>query len=74
MVKEIKKANKEIPVEYVYKAHTKVISLDDDSLNVPFNRVLGKVLKCVNVKEVVENIKKESKYIVDIPVEFKKQI
>ena len=61
------------PGEYVYETYTKTIKADDPQLKIPFDKVINRVLNFVNVSDIIQNIQKDSEYVVQIPVEFKKQ-
>lgn len=73
MANEIEKREDGLPEEYVYKTHTKVIKADDSKLEIPYQDILNKVLYFIDVSEIVNNVQKESEYVVQIPKEFQKQ-
>lgn len=73
MGNEVLKRDETKPEEYVYETYTKTLKADDPHLIMPFNEVVNKILNCVNVSDIVQNIQKGSEYVVQIPVEFKKQ-
>lgn len=73
MKNEVNKSENNLPEEYVYKTHTKLIKANDSNLEIPVEDVLSKVLGFVNVSDIVKNIEKGAEYIVQIPKEFQKQ-
>ena len=73
MKNEVSKTKNNLPEEYLYKTHTKIIKAIDSELEIPFEDVLDKILNLINVADIVENIQKEAEYVVHIPKEFQKQ-